>query len=80
MAEQFPSIHDEHREFIESQKVFFVATADTDGRINLSPKGQDGLRVLGPQRNSMAQSNREWKRNRRAPSPGESNDTDVVRL
>ncbi len=48
MAEQFPSIHDEHREFIEAQKVFFVATADTDGRINLSPKGQDSLRVLGP--------------------------------
>ena len=34
------------KEFIEAQKMFFVATADVDGRVNLSPKGLDCLRVL----------------------------------
>lgn len=32
--------------FIEQQRLFFVATAATDGRVNLSPKGADTLRVL----------------------------------
>ena len=32
--------------FIEKQPIFFVATAMEDGRINLSPKGLDSLRVL----------------------------------
>jgi pyridoxamine 5'-phosphate oxidase-like protein len=30
--------------------MFFVATAAADGRINLSPKGYDAFRVLGPDR------------------------------
>ncbi len=34
------------RSFIERQNVFFVATAARDGRVNLSPKGMDSLRVL----------------------------------
>jgi hypothetical protein len=34
--------------FIEAQRVFFVATAPLDGHINLSPKGLDTFRVLGP--------------------------------
>jgi len=33
-------------EFIESQKIFFVGTAGTEGRVNVSPKGMDSLRVL----------------------------------
>ena len=48
MADQFPELSDELSQFIGAQKVFFVATAAPDGRINLSPKGQDSLRVLGP--------------------------------
>ena len=35
-------------EFIEKQHMFFVATADTDGRVNLSPKGLDALHVVSP--------------------------------
>ncbi len=46
MADQFPELSDELSAFINEQKVFFVATAAPDGRINLSPKGQDSLRVL----------------------------------
>ena len=36
--------------FIQAQPVFFVATAADTGRVNLSPKGGDTLRVLGPDR------------------------------
>ena len=34
------------RRFIERQPLFFVATAAPTGRVNLSPKGADTLRVL----------------------------------
>ena len=37
-------------EFIESQPMFFVATAGETGRVNVSPKGLDTLRIDGPQR------------------------------
>ena len=30
--------------------MFFVATAAREGRVNVSPKGMDSLRVLGPRR------------------------------
>ena len=33
-------------EFIDNQKIFFVATADSTGPINLSPKGMDSFRVV----------------------------------
>ncbi len=33
------------RGFIEKQHVFFVATADKTGRVNVSPKGLDTLRI-----------------------------------
>jgi hypothetical protein len=38
------------REFIESQHMFFVGTAPSGpgGHVNISPKGIDSLRVLGP--------------------------------
>lgn len=50
MAKQFDSIGDAHRAFIESQKIFFVATAAPTGRVNVSPKGSDCFRVLGANR------------------------------
>jgi hypothetical protein len=50
MGKQYSEITDHLRQFIERQKMFFVATAAADGRINLSPKGLDTLRVLGPNR------------------------------
>lgn len=34
------------RKFIESQPMFFVATAAADGRVNVSPKGMDTLRII----------------------------------
>ena len=38
------------RKFIERQPVFFVATAAETGRVNLSPKGADTLRILDDNR------------------------------
>ena len=38
------------RTFIESQHMFFVATAAADGRVNVSPKGLDSLRIHSDQR------------------------------
>ncbi len=48
MAEQFDALSDELSAFIERQKIFFVGSAAPDGRINVSPKGQDSLKVLSP--------------------------------
>ena len=50
MAKFYKQLDDKLAEFIEQQHMFFVATADVDGRINLSPKGMDSLRILSPQR------------------------------
>lgn len=50
MANRFPELSDELTEFIQQQKIFFVGTAAPDGRINVSPKGMDTLRVLGKNR------------------------------
>jgi pyridoxamine 5'-phosphate oxidase-like protein len=37
-----------HKEFIEKQHIFFVGTTplDSNGRVNLSPKGLDSFRVI----------------------------------
>lgn len=48
MADFFDAITDKQRAFIAKQHLFFVATATGEGRINLSPKGMDSFRVLGP--------------------------------
>jgi hypothetical protein len=47
-----PAIGDELRDFMEAQPIFFVATAPRGdgGHVNLSPKGLDTFRVLGPHR------------------------------
>ncbi|POA97219.1 pyridoxamine 5'-phosphate oxidase [Chromobacterium sinusclupearum] len=48
MGQRYQELQDSHHEFIAGQKLFFVATAMADGHVNLSPKGMDSLRVLGP--------------------------------
>ena len=50
MAQQHPEITEKLQQFIAVQKMFFVGTAIADGRVNISPKGMDSLRVLGPKR------------------------------
>jgi len=48
MAKLFDSIDHKLQEFIEAQRMFFVASAplSAQGHVNLSPKGMDSLRVL----------------------------------
>ena len=48
MAKKFEQIEPAHHDFILRQKIFFVASAASGGRINLSPKGLDCLRILNP--------------------------------
>lgn len=48
MAEFTDSLTEKHSAMIAKQPVFFTATAASDGRINLSPKGYDVFRVLSP--------------------------------
>ncbi len=48
MAKFFDELTEELIAFIEKQQIFFVASACATGRVNLSPKGMDTLRVLGP--------------------------------
>jgi hypothetical protein len=48
MAERFDGLQKQHIDFIEAQQMYFVATAAREGHVNVSPKGQDSLRVLGP--------------------------------
>ncbi len=50
MGARSESMSEQHRQFIEQQKLFFVATAAEEGRVNLSPKGMDSLRVLSEKR------------------------------
>lgn len=50
MAKQLPALEKMHTAFIESQHIFFVGSAANDGRVNVSPKGMDSLRILSPNR------------------------------
>ena len=50
MGTAFESINEPMQAFIERQHMFFVATAPSEGgRVNLSPKGYDSFRIVGPQ-------------------------------
>ncbi|MBI1359905.1 MAG: pyridoxamine 5'-phosphate oxidase family protein [Alphaproteobacteria bacterium] len=56
MAKFYDRLEDKHLAFIQAQKMFFVATAPLSdaGRVNLSPKGYDSFRVIGPNRVAYA--------------------------
>lgn len=46
MAKQFPKLEPAHRDFIVRQKIFFTATAAATGRVNVSPRSTNELRIL----------------------------------
>jgi hypothetical protein len=48
MGKQLPAITPVLNDFITRQKMFFVGTAAADGRVNVSPKGLDSLRIINP--------------------------------
>jgi hypothetical protein len=50
MGEAQALIDEATKQFIEKQRMFFVASAplDPNGHVNLSPKGLDSIRILAP--------------------------------
>jgi hypothetical protein len=50
MGKVYYEIDQHWADFINEQKMFFVGTAplSADGHVNLSPKGYDSFRILGP--------------------------------
>ncbi len=50
MGKQYTELSEQHTQFINAQKIYFVGTATADSRVNISPKGMDSLRVLNNQR------------------------------
>lgn len=50
MGKQFDALQDDHIRFIGEQHMFFTGSAAPTGRVNISPKGMDSLRVLSPNR------------------------------
>ena len=50
MGKQFEAFEAPHLKLIGESHIFFVGTAAEDGRVNVSPKGGDALRVLSPTR------------------------------
>jgi hypothetical protein len=48
MGQKFTAIDTAHEAFIREQKLYFVATAAPEGRVNVSPKGMNSFRILGP--------------------------------
>lgn len=50
MGKRYSELQPDQTAFIAEQHMFFVATAPLEGRVNLSPKGMDALRVLSPTR------------------------------
>ena len=50
MGQQYSEISEKNIQFINEQKMYFVGTATKDSRVNISPKGMDSFKVLGPNR------------------------------
>jgi len=50
MGKTYAAIDDAMKQFLEQQPIFFVGSAplDPQGHMNISPKGLDTFRVLGP--------------------------------
>jgi Pyridoxamine 5'-phosphate oxidase len=48
MAKFYDHIEPAHAAFIAQQHIFFTASAAATGRVNISPRGADAFRVLGP--------------------------------
>jgi hypothetical protein len=46
MAKQYPALNAHQRDFIARQHLFFTASAASSGRVNVSPRSTDWLRVL----------------------------------
>jgi predicted pyridoxine 5'-phosphate oxidase superfamily flavin-nucleotide-binding protein len=50
MGKRFTALEPSHQDFIQKQKIFFVASATSESRVNISPKDVASLRILDAQR------------------------------
>ena len=50
MGKKYPNITQKSQDFIQKQKIFFVATATKDSRINISPKDTKSLKIMDKNR------------------------------
>jgi len=50
MGKQYDHLQPDHITFIGEQHIFFTGTAAPTGKVNISPKGMDSLRVMSPTR------------------------------
>lgn len=48
MAKFFEVLNEDLISFIKAQKIFFVGTAASSGRVNVSPKGLDTMKIVSP--------------------------------
>ncbi|MDQ6953187.1 MAG: pyridoxamine 5'-phosphate oxidase family protein [Mariprofundaceae bacterium] len=48
MGEKYTSIPEKQIQFMAKQRMYFIGTATSDSRVNISPKGMDSFRVLSP--------------------------------
>jgi hypothetical protein len=48
MGKLYSSLNPDHQDFMTQQQIFFVGTAAAEGRVNVSPKGLDALRIISP--------------------------------
>ena len=46
MSKFYTELDEKLQEYVADQKIIFVGTAASDGRVNVSPKGMDSLKVL----------------------------------
>ena len=45
MGTRYDQLSDAHKRFIEKQPIFFSGSAARNGRVNVSPKGMNTLRI-----------------------------------
>ncbi len=50
MGKRFAALEPSHHDFIQKQKIFFVASATAESRVNISPKDAASLRILDANR------------------------------
>jgi len=50
LGKKYNEINDKIKTFIQDQKLFFVGTAASDGRVSVSPKGIDTFRIINKNR------------------------------
>ena len=50
MGEIFQSMSNQHQDFVARQKIFFTGSAAEEGRVNISPRPTDVLRIIDANR------------------------------